>query len=187
MFALGSYVLGSYILSLNHDFNDYEVKNENLKGGELNEEKMNIEESSSEVILEVSNDSFNYLANLVIPKINLRKHLYPLNSKENTVDKNIEVIAGSSMPDEDFGNLILAGHNGNTSVGYFRRLHELSLDDEIIVNYNNKNYVYEVAKIYDVLKTGKVAILRDKSKRAITLITCFGIDRQLVVIGYLKE
>ena len=55
------------------------------------------------------------------------------------VHKNIEVIAGSSMPDEDFGNLILAGHNGNTSVGYFRRLHELSLDDEIIVNYNNKN------------------------------------------------
>lgn len=122
-----------------------------------------------------------------IPKIELRRYLYDMSSDLNDVDKNIEILKSSNMPDEDNGNLILAGHNGNTSVGYFRSLHKLSLNDLVIIEYKGKRYIYVVSDIYDVLKTGKVAIRRDKSKRTITLITCLGMDRQLVVIGYLKE
>ena len=40
-------------------------------------------------------------------------------------------------------------------------------------------------EIYEVLKTGKVSIKRDKNKSTITMITCKGSDKQLVVIGYL--
>lgn len=127
----------------------------------------------------------NYLGSVYIPVINLKQNLYPVNSDKNDVDKNIEILDSSSMPDVLGGNFILAGHNGNTNVGYFRRLHELSIGDKVIVNYGNTQYSYTISKIYDVLKTGKVSIYRDKSKSTITLITCLGTDKQLVVIGYL--
>lgn len=134
--------------------------------------------------LKVTNDE--KLGVIEIPKINLKRYLYKVDAYQNSVNKNIEVLKSSDMPDVKDGNLILAGHNGNTSVGHFRNLHKLSLGDDIIVNYKGKSYNYEVSKIYDVLKTGTVAIKRDKNKNTITLITCLGSDRQLVVIGYLK-
>lgn len=133
------------------------------------------------------NNSNNYLAIIEIPKISLRRYLYDINSKQNDVDKNIEVLKSSDMPLVKGGNLILAGHNGNTSAGHFRNLHKLVLNDEIIIYYNDVKYVYKVSKIYDVLKTGTVAIKRDKSQSTVTLITCLGSDRQLVVIGYLSS
>ena len=134
--------------------------------------------------LKVTNDE--KLGVIEIPKINLKRYLYKVDAYQNNVNKNIEVLKSSDMPDVKDGNLILAGHNGNTSAGHFRNLHKLSLGDDIIVNYKGKSYNYEVSKIYDVLKTGTVAIKRDKNKNTITLITCLGSDRQLVVIGYLK-
>lgn len=161
---------------------NYEPKVEiNYKANDKNnKEKKQIVGNTLKV--DTSND---YLAIIEIPKISLRRYLYNINSKENDVDKNIEVLKDSDMPNIQGGNLILAGHNGNTAVGHFRNLHKLVLNDEIIIYYNNSKYVYKISKIYDVLKTGSVAIKRDKSKSTITLITCLGNDRQLVVIGYL--
>lgn len=122
-----------------------------------------------------------------ISKIDLRRKLYKIGSKENNVSKNIEILESSSMPDENGGNFILAAHNGNSSVGHFKNLHKLEIGDEVILTYNGKKYIYKIADKYDVLKTGKVAIRRDRTKNTITLITCLGLDRQLVVIGYLKQ
>ena len=69
------------------------------------------------------------------------------------------------MPDVLGGNFILAAHNGNTSLGYFRNLHKLKLGDEVTISYKDKNYIYEVSKIYDVLKTGKVQLKEIRVKR----------------------
>ena len=154
------------------------VIDENIKDEHVEDEGNNIKVKNI-----VKKD---YLGIIEIPKIGLKRYLYDTTSAMNDVDKNIEIIDGSSMPNIYKGNFILAAHNGNTSVGYFRNLHKLSLGDEVIINYNDVDYVYEIAKKYDVLKTGKVAIKRDKTRTSITLITCFGSDRQLVVIGYLK-
>lgn len=126
-----------------------------------------------------------YLATINVSKIGLNRPLYSLNSKLNTVDKNIEVLKSSDMPDVENGNFILAAHNGYSPISYFHNLHKLEVDDEVNVNYNRKIYTYRVSKIYDVIKTGKVSIKRDKSKTTITMITCKGDDKQLVVIGYL--
>ena len=149
-------------------------------------EKEKTKENNNNLVTQVKRKNDEYLGIIEIPKINLKRYLYKTTSTLNDVDKNIEVLKSSQMPDFKNGNLILAAHNGNSSVGHFRYLYKLVLGDEVIINYNNQTYVYEVSKIYDVLKTGKVAIKRDKSKNAITLITCLGSDRQLVVIGYLK-
>ena len=184
---LGHYYFCSYVLSEVHDMKNYEPRvNVTIQGDDKSDKKSEAKQTETlkSEALKVTNDE--KLGVIEIPKINLKRYLYKVDAYQNNVDKNIEVLKSSDMPDVKEGNLILAGHNGNTSVGHFRNLHKLSLADDIIVNYKGKSYNYEVSKIYDVLKTGTVVIKRDKNKNTITLITCLGSDRQLVVIGYLK-
>lgn len=184
---LGHYYFCSYVLSEVQTIKDYEptFKYEDKSDKKVvNEEIKNEGAIKTKKVKNVRSD--NYLGIIEIPKINLQKRLYDINSYQNDVNKNIEILDSSDMPNVLGGNLILAAHNGNTSVGYFRNLHKLKLGDEVNISYNDVNYTYEITKIYDVLKTGKVNIKRDKSKTTITLITCLGSDRQLVVIGYLK-
>lgn len=121
-----------------------------------------------------------------IPKIDLKKEVYPNDSIKNNVDKNIQVIKGSSMPYVDGGNFILASHSGNSSIAYFKRLDELNYNDEFYIYYKNIKYRYVIGDIYDVNKTGYVEIKRDRSKNSTTLITCKkGTNMQTVYIGYL--
>ena len=184
---LGHYYFCSYVLSEVQTIKDYEptFKYEDKSDKKVVNEKIKNEGAIKiEKVKNVRSD--DYLGIIEIPKINLQKRLYDINSYQNDVNKNIEILDSSDMPNVLGGNLILAAHNGNTSVGYFRNLHKLKLGDEVNISYNDVNYTYEITKIYDVLKTGKVNIKRDKSKTTITLITCLGSDRQLVVIGYLK-
>lgn len=184
---LGHYYFCSYVLSEVQTIKDYEPT---FKYEDKSDKKVVNEEIKNEGAIKIEKvknvRSDDYLGIIEIPKINLQKRLYDINSYQNDVNKNIEILDSSDMPNVLGGNLILAAHNGNTSVGYLRNLHKLKLGDEVNISYNDVNYTYEITKIYDVLKTGKVNIKRDKSKTTITLITCLGSDRQLVVIGYLK-
>ena len=184
---LGHYYFCSYVLSEVQTIKDYEPT---FKYEDKSDKKVVNEEIKNEGAIKIEKvknvRSDDYLGIIEIPKINLQKRLYDINSYQNDVNKNIEILDSSDMPNVLGGNLILAAHNGNTSVGYFRNLHKIKLGDEVNISYNDVNYTYEITKIYDVLKTGKVNIKRDKSKTTITLITCLGSDRQLVVIGYLK-
>lgn len=178
---LGHYYFCSYVLSEVHNMENYVPKVEIVDSSKIKVK----EESNLTKVKQKKLVYDEYLGVIQIPKISLKRYLYNIDSSQNNVNKNIEVLKSSDMPDVIGGNLILAGHNGNTSAGHFRNLHKLSLGDNIIINYNGVNYNYKVDKIYDVLKTGSVVIKRDKSKNTITLITCLGSDRQLVIIGYL--
>lgn len=165
----------------------YEPKvNISIKSDDQNDEKIKVKQTEPISTKNVMVTHDEKLGVIEIPRIGLKRYLYKINTDKNNVNKNIEVLKSSDMPDVKGGNLILAGHNGNTSVGHFRNLYKLTIGDEIIVSYNDKLYKYNVSKVYDVLKTGSVAIKRDKLQNTITLITCLGSDRQLVVIGYLK-
>lgn len=129
-----------------------------------------------------------YLMVLEIPKINLKKGLNNINSKYNNVSYNIQILKESSMPDIENGNLILAGHNGSSSVSFFRNLEKLKKDNDVFIYYNGFKYRYKIDKFYDVNKTGKVSIKREY-KTSITLITCKKgtNDKQVVYIGYLVD
>lgn len=74
-----------------------------------------------------------------IPKMNLKKGLYDINSKYNNVDYNIQIIKESDMPNKENGNLILAGHNGNSNISYFDNLNTLSNGDSVFIFYEGKN------------------------------------------------
>ena len=131
------------------------------------------------------NDDLNYIAVLKIDSIHLEKGLYDIQNKLNHVDNNIEILEESTMPNVQNGNLILAGHNGNGKNSYFRNLHKIKEGELISIFYDGYEYQYQVMNIYQVEKTGKVDIIRNKEKTTLTLITCSGRNKQLVVISEL--
>ena len=154
---------------------------ENIEKSELEDEDINneiIDDTNTENIEEeksnnlITNNTKNYIGIIDIPKLNLKRGFYDLNSKYNNVDSNVTVIRGSTFPNEEKNNLILAAHSGNCSYCYFDKLYKLKLDDIAYIHYNNVKYEYKIVNIYEVEKDGTVAIYRDYTKNTLTLITC---------------
>ena len=115
---------------------------------------------------------YNYIAYLEIPKINLKQGLVSIESKDNNVDKNIQIIKPSDYPDVTNGNLILASHSGSSSISYFKHLYKLSTGDTVSVDYKGYKYTYQIVNIYNTPKNGTVPIYRNNQVTTITLITC---------------
>ena len=149
---------------------------------EIEEEIESIEEP--QVVEEVKEQvKVNYIAVLKIPKIGLERGLVDPNNYLNNVNYNLEWLDGSSMPDEENGNVIIAGHSGSARISYFRKLDRLEIGDEASIIYNGKTYNYKVVDIYDIEKTGKAEIVKEKNITTLTLITCrHNTNRQIVVI-----
>jgi len=129
------------------------------------------------------------LLTIEIEKINILKNVYQIGSKENNVDKNITIMKESDMPNIKNGNLILGAHSGTGEVAYFTDLIKLQSQDEVIIEYDSKKYIYEIEHQYDALKSGRITIRRDYNKTTLTLFTCNPTkkDKNLIVIAYLKE
>ncbi len=135
-----------------------------------------------------SDEELNYIGIIKIPKINLERGLVSPYSYQNNVDKNIAFVKPYTLPDKQYGNVILASHSGNSSVSFFRKLDKLSINDEIIIDFNKESYFYKVVNIYDVEKTGKAVINRNRYKNTLTLITCRdGTNKQIIVISELER
>ena len=133
--------------------------------------------------------SYNYVGVLEIPKINLRKGFTSIDDKNNDVNKNIEDLKESDMPNVVGGNLIIAGHSGTGRIAYFNNINKLTNKDVINIYYNNKKYIYEVVYKYEIDKKGIMNIKKDKNKTTLTLITCSTSNekKQIVIISYLKQ
>lgn len=134
-----------------------------------------------------SQSNENFIAVLEIPKIDLKKGIYSINSKNNNVDKNIMLLNESDMPDVINGNFILAGHSGTGYNAYFKELKNLELGDSAYIYYKNNKYKYNLIDKYEVEKTGKALIIKDSDISALTLITCKDNEnKQLVFIFELE-
>lgn len=133
------------------------------------------------------NNESIYIGYLSIPKINLKKGFTKKDSPYNTISKNISILSASDYPDTENGNVIFAAHSGNSSVSYFNKLHNLSVGDVVIIEYNNIKYTYQIGNIYEVPKTGEVEIKRYKDISNVTLITCTknNNETQTVYVGVL--
>ena len=131
----------------------------------------------------------DYIGYLTIPKINLNKGFVDKRSSENDVEKNIMVIEGSTYPDVERGNFILAGHSGTGWKAFFNELYRLNVGDKTYVTYKGKKYTYKITNIYKQSKTGKIAIYRNYNKTTLTLVTCTNNDEttQTVYIAELEN
>lgn len=153
-------------------------------------EEVNITEESHESEIEEvkPKKEINYIGILKIPKINLERGLVDRNSYSNNVNYNIQILSNSSMPDEKNGNVILAAHSGNGRTAFFKNIDKLVINDEVIIDYKNKNYKYKIIDIYDIEKTGKAKIIRNNNVNTLTLVTCrHNTNNQIIVICELKE
>ena len=156
---------------------------------EHSEENIPQEQPKEEDNKKSSSPSYNYIAILEIPSIDLKKGLVDYNSRYNNVKYNIQIIEHSQMPNVENSNLILAGHNGTSGVSFFRNLYKLKEDSLIYIYYDGIKYIYKLNNYYDTSKDGKVEIVRNRYKNTITLITCKRgtKDKQTVFIGYLVD
>ena len=155
-------------------------------------EKTTIAESTegeTEEVEESPTYTDEYIGYLTIPKINLNKGFVDKRSSENDVEKNIMVIEGSTYPDVDKGNFILAGHSGTGWKAFFNELYRLNIGDEAYITYKGKKYTYKITNIYKQPKTGKIAIYRNYDKTTLTLVTCTNYDdtTQTVYIAELEN
>lgn len=175
------FVSYDYLSNKNADKQDEELLEEFYSNVEENIESTEIPQEKEEVKEQVK---INYIAVLKIPKINLERGLVDPNSYLNNVKYNLQWIDGTSMPDEENGNVIIAGHSGSARISYFRKLDKLVIGDDIFLVYKNTEYKYKVVDIYDIEKTGKAEIIKNKNTTTITLITCrHRTSKQIVVIA----
>lgn len=189
------YIIGIFIILFSIGISSipfFIENNENMKEEEKIEEFLKIDkiekiQNIDEVkeIKEVKVNNYNMV--IEIPKINLYKGLYNLDSKYNNVAYNIEILKESDMPNVTNGNFILASHNGNSSVSYFEKLTNLNLFDDVYIYYENVKYNYQITDFYEVNKNGIIEIKREHDETVIVLITCKKNtkDKQLVYVGNL--
>ena len=190
-----SLMFSNYYLSLKHEIFDNMNKLyyeqliaesdiiEELDDVILEEEKQDvvveqpvIEEPIKEEVIKPVPYVQSYIGYLRVPKINLNRGFYNINSELNDVSKNIYVHPASTFP-SDSNNLILASHSGTSSISYFKNLFKLELGDDIYIDYNNKEYHYKIKDIYKVSKTGTVGLRINKDVSTVTLITCTKDDK----------
>lgn len=149
------------------------------------------EETEGETATTQESDTYTdeYIGYLNIPKINLNKGFVDKRSTENDVEKNIMVIDGSTYPDVERGNFILAGHSGTGWKAFFNELYRLNVGDQAYITYKNKKYTYKITNIYKQQKTGKIAIYRNYDKTTLTLVTCTNNEEttQTVYIAELEK
>ena len=192
IFLIGSFMyIGRIAYNYYIELRDYNKAQEFLNIGkeEVEEVKVDIDE---EEIKEQSKQeekktfNYNYIGVLEIPKINIKRSFLNIKDKGNNVNKNLQVIKGSDMPNVKNGNLIIAAHSGNSYISYFKNLHKLSNDDVAYVYFNNIKYTYKVVGKYDAEKNGKVTIHRDNKKNTLTLITCSQTDKTKQIVYILE-
>lgn len=192
---VGIVIIGSdYYLSLKHEvFDDmnkaYYEQNvvisdepEEINSGnheEINDDEDTTINNQEQPVIEPDNKNNNnqnvenYIAYIMIPKIELNRGIYNTTSTLNNVNKNIYVHPASTFPNDVSGNnLILASHSGSSSISYFKKLYKLELEDDVYLEYNGKTYHYKIKNIYTVLKDGTVALRVKQNVSTISLITC---------------
>lgn len=142
-----------------------------------------IEDNQEEIKKE---ETYNYIGVLEIPTINFKRGFLEMNDRNNKVNKNIQVLENSTMPDVENGLMVIAGHSGTGRTAFFKNLYKLKEKDTINIYYKNIKYIYEVINVYEEKKDGDIAI--DKSSEStLVLTTCSqsNKNKQVVVISKL--
>lgn len=125
---------------------------------------------------------------LYIPKLNLKRNLFDINSPYNNIEENVTILKDSVLPNNNDDSIIfLAAHSGSGKNAFFDNLKYLEIQDDIFFNYNNNTYQYTVDRIEEADKNGYIYITR-YSKNQIILTTCSdNKGKQLIIYGIRKS
>ena len=177
-------VIGITLFTYNSVYDYYlNMLDKNKVDNYINDSKIKVNVVSIDNDNTINNEDVNnYLGVISIPKINLEQGFYGIDNPMNNVDKNIELISNSNMPDVENGTLILAAHSGNDRVSYFNKLYKLNIDDEIEIIYNKSKYLYKLIDIYEVEKTGSITLHNINNITSLVLVTCSNFNDNLQVV-----
>lgn len=177
-------VIGITLFTYNSVYDYYlNMLDKNKVDNYINDSKIKVNVVSIDNENTINNEDVNnYLGVISIPKINLEQGFYGIDNPMNNVDKNIELISNSNMPDVENGTLILAAHSGNDRVSYFNKLYKLNIDDEIEIIYNKSKYLYKLIDIYEVEKTGSITLHNINNITSLVLVTCSNFNDNLQVV-----
>lgn len=177
-------VIGITLFTYNSVYDYYlNMLDKNKVDNYINDSKIKVNIVSIDNENTINNEGVNnYLGVISIPKINLEQGFYDIDNPMNNVDKNIELISNSNMPDVENGTLILAAHSGNDRVSYFNKLYKLNIDDEIEIIYNKSKYLYKLIDIYEVEKTGSITLHNINNITSLVLVTCSNFNDNLQVV-----
>ena len=195
VFIIGSLfiLLGIILISLKFFSNCYLDKQEDKAIQEFLDYKpdttVKVDNSTTTIKEEKETVTYNYIAVLEIPKISLKRGLFSINDKNNNVDKNVEILQNSDMPNVTNGTLALAGHSGNSRIAYFHRLYKLKENDQVFIYYQNEKYIYQVSKIERQDKDGTINFTKTKDTTELILTTCDQQNKgkQIVVVAKLVD
>ena len=149
------FIIGVGIYAGNIYYNHYldmqdDKQVEEFLDNENNDDQEAVVDENGEV-QEVDNtptSTYDYIGVLEIPSIGVKRGFLNINDKNNVVNKNIQVIEKSDMPDIKNGNLIIAAHSGSGRVSYFKNLYKLATSDTAYIHYNGVKYTYSVVSRY---------------------------------------
>ena len=157
------------IIYLNNKYKNIPIKNNNITT-KLN---TNYNKPNEIKINNVINKKrINYIGYLEIPKISLKKGFVNKNSPYNNVNKNIQILKESDMPNKKNGMVMIAGHSGTGNIAYFKNLYKLNINDIVIIYYNNIKYTYKIIDIYLEDKNGEISVQDNNNFSSIILTTC---------------
>lgn len=130
------------------------------------------------------------IARIVIPKIRIDNSIYNINSKENTVERNVMILEGSILPLSNGKESIifLAAHSGSGNIAYFNDLDKLNINDILIFQYKGYNYYYTVNDKYEIDKDGDIELNKTNSNQLV-LTTCSTTNKkkQLIINSNLTK
>ena len=166
------------------------INDENLTINNINTDDLIVTPDSS-----VTNDknekpnkiTYNYIGELELPTIKLKRGFVAKDSKYNNINYNITIANEADYPDVVNGNFIIMAHSGNAYISYFDKLYQLQIGDVAKVKYQANTYTYHLVKTYTQTKTGTVAIYRNPNIKTLTLITCTNNDEYSQSIYIFEE
>lgn len=107
------------------------------------------------------------IAIVAIPKLNLEVPV--LNGTDSVLlDRGVGRIPGTARPDEESGNLAIAGHRD----GFFRGLKNIEVGDTIVISSPKHRRKYVVDNI-KVVPPEDISVLEDRTTPSVTLVTCY--------------
>ena len=122
-----------------------------------------------------------------IKSLNIQKPIYNIESDKNNVEENVTLLQETNTPEKENSHIFIAAHSGTGDIAYFNDIDKLKKDNEIIITYNNKEYIYKVYNIKLEHKNGYIHINK-YIKNTVTLTTCSKIkDKQLIITAIKKD
>lgn len=122
---------------------------------------------------------------LYIPKFEYKGLIKTGESKRILDSNNILFIDNGSKINDEFFNIVLAGHNNRY---VFSILYKININDEVIIHENSHEYIFKIYEKQTIKITDTYILDNVYDKKIVTLITCTrNNQKRLVLRGILKS